>query len=550
MLQSAVLDVAIGLTFIFLMVSLLVSTAAEALSGWFKWRSTHLWQGLEQLLQSADARNEIYSHPLIKGLARVNVAAPAWHNGRSGPSYIPSRTFALAVIDTLRRPQTALHDLERRVERVIQDAAGDPAGALASIAAIEQDFASQVPSEVIEELHAVRASTETPADAIKQLETLVRNAPQRWLRMVPSSFSSTAAALSPLMHDAAGDLDRFRENIEIWFNDGMDRVSGWYKRHIGYVQAVIGMVLAVAMNIDALQITRTLWREPTVRETIVSRAGAFERTQGPLREPAPPTEQAADDKSLRAQLRSSRLLTSGVTPVTVSLPAPAPEKAVLRVARQSSNITLGTSGGDVTAENLEIAPAAEATTVEFYAKAGAVSAVTREAIDVNYFTSPPAADTTPHARMSITVLVAPTSEDTFAALQQQIATLGLPIGWSCPPETAVNRAPDPGTVVGGPFWCSLPAGDSGGRWTSASWLRTNRREIAGMLLTMVLGWLITAAAASLGAPFWFDTLKRVISVRSSGKAPEERPLSPKEVPQPREPGQRPKEADLVNALKR
>lgn len=70
------------------------------------------------------------------------------------------------------------------------------------------------------------------------------------------------------------------------------------------------------------------------------------------------------------------------------------------------------------------------------------------------------------------------------------------------------------------------------------------------VLAMIFGWLITSAAASLGAPFWFDTLKRVISVRSSGKAPEERPLSPKEVPQPREPGQRPKEADFVNALKR
>ena len=46
-------------------------------------------------------------------------------------------------------------------------------------------------------------------------------------------------------------MDRFRENIEIWFNDGMDRVSGWYKRRIMYIQALIAMGLALAMNIDA-----------------------------------------------------------------------------------------------------------------------------------------------------------------------------------------------------------------------------------------------------------------------------------------------------------
>jgi hypothetical protein len=53
---------------------------------------------------------------------------------------------------------------------------------------------------------------------------------------------------------------------------------------------------------------------------------------------------------------------------------------------------------------------------------------------------------------------------------------------------------------------------------------------------MLLGWLITASAMSLGAPFWFDILKRFVSIRSAGKAPEEAPLKPKEVPQPKEPG--------------
>lgn len=38
-----------------------------------------------------------------------------------------------------------------------------------------------------------------------------------------------------------------------------------------------------------------------------------------------------------------------------------------------------------------------------------------------------------------------------------------------------------------------------------------------------LGWLITAAAISLGAPFWFDTLNRFMIVRSTIKPKEKSP---------------------------
>ena len=54
--------------------------------------------------------------------------------------------------------------------------------------------------------------------------------------------------------------------------------------------------------------------------------------------------------------------------------------------------------------------------------------------------------------------------------------------------------------------------------------------------TTVLGWFITALAATLGAPFWFDLLNRFVNIRASGKAPEEEPKSPKEVPSPKQPG--------------
>ncbi|HHB52520.1 MAG TPA: hypothetical protein ENK75_05700 [Saprospiraceae bacterium] len=38
-------------------------------------------------------------------------------------------------------------------------------------------------------------------------------------------------------------------------------------------------------------------------------------------------------------------------------------------------------------------------------------------------------------------------------------------------------------------------------------------------MVKILGWIITALAISKGAPFWFDILRKIVSVRSTGKRP-------------------------------
>lgn len=42
----------------------------------------------------------------------------------------------------------------------------------------------------------------------------------------------------------------------------------------------------------------------------------------------------------------------------------------------------------------------------------------------------------------------------------------------------------------------------------------------GTWLAHLMGWILTAAAVSLGAPFWFDLLGRVAKLRGTGKRPE------------------------------
>jgi hypothetical protein len=54
-------------------------------------------------------------------------------------------------------------------------------------------------------------------------------------------------------------------------------------------------------------------------------------------------------------------------------------------------------------------------------------------------------------------------------------------------------------------------------WKNVQWSEVTWYDV----LIKLLGWTVTALAVSLGAPFWFDLLRKLVNIRSSGKKPEE-----------------------------
>jgi hypothetical protein len=61
--------------------------------------------------------------------------------------------------------------------------------------------------------------------------------------------------------NAQGDFERAKKNIEEWYDSGMDRVSGWYKRATQWTILVIGLAIAVGLNINAITIVDYLSRK-------------------------------------------------------------------------------------------------------------------------------------------------------------------------------------------------------------------------------------------------------------------------------------------------
>ncbi|UWZ84767.1 hypothetical protein [Occallatibacter riparius] len=107
MFGSNVIDIAIGLVSLFLLLSLIASAVNELIEGVFKKRAQALEKGIKELVGSVDAGDfvsKLYDHGLINSLFRGKYETTV---KKKLPSYIPSRNFALALIDLVKGASAA-----------------------------------------------------------------------------------------------------------------------------------------------------------------------------------------------------------------------------------------------------------------------------------------------------------------------------------------------------------------------------------------------------------------------------------------------------------
>ena len=104
MFGSSVLELAIGLTFCYGTVALIVATVQEALAAAFRLRANTLLAGIKSMLNDPrfDALAQmVYAHPLVN--PHSDGTAPDARAMASRPSYIEPGYFAIALIDSILR---------------------------------------------------------------------------------------------------------------------------------------------------------------------------------------------------------------------------------------------------------------------------------------------------------------------------------------------------------------------------------------------------------------------------------------------------------------
>jgi hypothetical protein len=243
MANLIVLDVVIGLVFIYLLYSMLTTILQELLATWFSFRSKLLERAIFRMLEDGSVfdkrfsslkalfkkqdqvRNKktltglFYNHPMVKYLGEDKY--------NSKPSYITKETFSKVMIDLLHGDIIKTgDDIKPIIEKSISE------GKLA--------------------LNATPIGEQT-------------------LRYIRSVWI-----------DSQGDIDVFRKSLEQWFDDTMERCSGWYKKHTQYILLVLGFLIAILFNVNTIEIIGKLEKDPALRDAVVQQADAFTKAHPDL----------------------------------------------------------------------------------------------------------------------------------------------------------------------------------------------------------------------------------------------------------------------------
>jgi hypothetical protein len=302
-------------------------------------------------------------------------------------------------------------------------------------------------------------------------------------------------ALLPLLDTANYDLTNARKNIENWYAAMMDRASGWYKRYAKKELLWIGFLAAVVFNVDSIVITQRLFESEDLRDQMAGAAKALVDTKSVL------------GKNVSVATRTAPPSATATTP-----PAPPPAKPPAPTTAPASTTASApgkaqASGKAPDAGTAPVLPAAAASAaVRVPASAGAQVTASGGASSGALVKAPDPAPT----KISVTGPMSPEeSLKVFASGLDKLRADGLPVGHQCMnPESKYPYLTVHDSVV---QRCASDFAD----------LATDPEQFG----LKAIGWLITALAVCLGAPFWFDLLNKLVDIRGAGRKPAPSPAA-------------------------
>ena len=216
----AMLDLVIGLFFIYLTLSLLVSGIQELIATVLEWRAKQLKEAIQIILGDNEANdpsakqaqkiaNDLWNHPLIRSLNQRKII-----RGSVGPSYISSKMFAATLLEIIQT---------------------------------DYDFnASGTIDDIVESIKEN-----------KKLDPEIRR------RIYSIALIAQRKAIA-----SENGIKSLEKEIRIWFDQSMERASGVYNRNVKGVTFLIGLVVTLALNADTFYILGSLNKDAALRSSI------------------------------------------------------------------------------------------------------------------------------------------------------------------------------------------------------------------------------------------------------------------------------------------
>ena len=336
-------DVAIGIIFVWIVLSMTTIQLQEWISTRLDKRARDMEDAIHEMLANPNLKSQFYDHPVIRGLTakkrKEPSRIPVWFyrypilrgftkEKRKLPSYIPSQEFSLALFDIAITAGTESSLIQQGILKIRDDLQKD--------AKIPVDQAVIIELNLLSDLARSAAATEAGTAFTKNTLALLKKRAEDFALKYPDLGPLIEATLeeaqnrkadiddllknkqAPKGDDAFASLERgvaalsvispevnqtlnalllnieeyvtgsetklakARKSVEKWFDDAMDRASGVFKRYSQAMALIIGFLVALILNVDSINLTFYLWREPSVREALAQNAANFELPQQQL----------------------------------------------------------------------------------------------------------------------------------------------------------------------------------------------------------------------------------------------------------------------------
>lgn len=210
---APIIEIIVSLIFVYFMLSIAVNGIVEVLNKWDGKRGKLLRYALNKVLNDPKGKNWaslLYNHPLIGALKKTY---------KSLPSYISSNLFSSVIIDLIIN--------EGKEFKINHD----------NDANIKYEEKPDV------------------SDALDKFKKGVEKLNQSDVRQYLQSFLIDA-----------DDIIKLKANIGQWYDDYMDRISGWFKWDMKKLSLYVAISITLVFNINSLEIIDTISKDDAIRQ--------------------------------------------------------------------------------------------------------------------------------------------------------------------------------------------------------------------------------------------------------------------------------------------
>lgn len=414
-MNTAIIEIIIGLVLAYSLLSLIVSQMVEALRGANNFRARYLltwvvdnltydlppdeltarqrrlWRVRGQdgtpthyedrptLTKATEFADYIITHPLIsmkiaeasqrpwwnlvghlKTLLqqlRVVFGGTVWLKADTRTDYVDFNTLATVLMQELRNYVDKYHPFEPgELPPEVAKPPLQPDDSPQILQERDRIYAEQFAArkKKVDRLYLERLAAMTGVNPADERDANARRPAQsllsaEWARgegmSIPPQLVRVLLKLDQLVDTVNDQTDNLEKRVVDWFDKQGRRMSAVFKRHAFWWTGFVGLLVAITLNVDSIGMSRLLWEDPVLRESVAEAAGqiAAQRADELAQQDATPTT----DTTPPASLDAGQAPPQGEAPPQDQAPSTTPDTSTTDdplLALQSSIDTLVESG--------------------------------------------------------------------------------------------------------------------------------------------------------------------------------------------------------------